>query len=625
MGGGLKQWRIFEMSRNLQPYQRVLSETKTELKLKLANGRASAGEIATVRRMLEIMETQLRSSPGSVLVYEGEKQWSNYIKNRAQNELFPYMVSKTASEAYIQKKLEYRELGCRLLMSPEKIYKFADNPQRGRSYLYHNNSMVSRIVKVINNELVKWLEQYPVNQEFFSRGWFLSWSAEAGLDLFLEERPDIVLLLRIAQTLPPYTEVYNVPVDRPSEIEAIELAIGLCPIVGNIVAAYEAYAGVDLFGYRLTDLERGILAASILLPIAGRVVKGGRAIYSEARLVAMYGQDAAAWSRAIRAGAQATSHGPSLSVIKEVEAEIRAQRSLDLNLAKRAAAELPNVMHGSAPISLTAEKAVADLFRQLSSKHDVLSSIDDLALSRVLKKGPNVDHIKGQLLEELVESRVVPWLHNPAGSLALGIQTGGKKLEFFPGHLIRDAQGRQITDGILAYRNKGVLEIMAIFEAKAGHRAARELSLAKSSISSLSEADRLELRAYSKDVLREDREAAQAAGISFNRTVEDIEREIIQTERGGQVRRDIERLSVHSDEELAKIRIGTESFTVRLSPKRTKFFGVLPKDVNSSLIERELSEEGFNFEIIGVDISQRDLKSIAEKLVPIATEMVGAP
>lgn len=624
------------MSRNLQPYQRALGEAEAELKAKLANGRASASEVAVARRAWEIMAAQLRSSPDSVLVYErmpadphsgrrGADRWRLGMYRLASDELFPHLASDAASAAYARKQQEYLDLGLRIVQSPDMRYRSVVDRQRGRSYLYRENPLVPRIMQVIAHELMRWFNEYPVDREFYRRGWYLSWSAEAGLGLFLQERPDMVALLRIAQTLPLDTEVSEVPVDRPAVVEAVELAIGLIPVVGSIVAAYEAYAGVDLFGYHLTDLERGILAATVLLPIAGRVVKGGRVIYSEGRMVAMYGRDAAAWSRTLRAGGQATASARSLRVIEEAETAIRAQRSLDRVLAQRAATELPNVVRGSAPVLSVVDQAVTDLFRQLSSRHGILRSLDEHALQRVLEKGPNVDHLKGQLLEELVEARVVPWLRDRAGSFALGVQTGGRQLEFIPGHLIRDASGRQITDGILAYRNNGVLEIAAVFEAKAGRRAARELSLASGSISSLSAAERAELRAYARDVLREQRAAAQEAGTPFSKTLDEVEREVALSERGGQVRRDIERLSQNADGTLAQIRLGSDLIPVRLSPTRTKFFGVLPRDVNRSLIERELTEAGFSFEIIGVDISQRDLQSIASDMVPLATTMAGAP
>lgn len=588
------------------------------------------------RSTWETMAAQLRQSPDSVLVYErlpadprtgasGADRWYLDTFRQANNELFPHLASDAAAEAYRRKLQEYLELGERIVRSPDMRYRHVVDRQRGRSYLYRESPLVPRIMQVIARELLRWFEEYPVDREFYRRSWYLTWSAEQGLGLFLQERPDIVVLLRIAQTLPYDVEVREVPVERPAVVEAIELAIGLVPIVGNLVAAYEAYTGVDLFGYRLTDLERGILAASVLLPIAGRLAKGGRALYSEGRLVAMYGQDAATWSRTIRASGQASAGGPVLRAIAEAEEVIRVQRSLDRALAQRAAQALPSAVRGPATVSSTVDPAVAGLFRQLSSQYPVLRSLDELAFQRVLEKGPNLDHLKGQLLEELVEARIVPWLRDRAGSYALGVQTGGRQLEFIPGHLIRDMNGRQITDGILGYRNNGVLEIVAVFEAKAGRRSARELSLRSASLSSLSADERAELRAFARDIWREQRIAAQEAGRPFNRTLEEIEREVALSERGGQVRRDIERLSENADGTLAQVRIGSDILPVRLSPTRTKFFGVLPRDVNRSLIERELREGGFNFEIIGADMSQRELRTIAAEMAPLARRLASAP
>jgi len=64
---------------------------------------------------------------------------------------------------------------------------------------------------------------------------------------------------------------------------------------------------------------------------------------------------------------------------------------------------------------------VTGLFRDMSAAYSELASLDALAIERILTKGPNVDHLKGQLLEELVERRVVPWLRTRMGGFALGI------------------------------------------------------------------------------------------------------------------------------------------------------------------------------------------------------------
>ena len=582
------------------------------------------------------MEEQLRARPSAVLEYDrrgpdrrtghsGAARWRYDVHLRAHNELFPHLASDEASAAYVRKVREYQEFGLRLMRLPDLRYRSVVDPRRGRSYLYRENPAVRRIMRLIATELVSWYEHYPADRPFYRYGWFLRFGVEAGFGIFLQERPDLVMLLRIAQTLPLDAEISDIPVDRPASVEAVELVIGLIPVVGNLVAAYEAYAGVDLFGYRLTPLERGILGASVLLPLAGRIAKGGRLLYTEARLVSLYGRDAAAWSRTIRVSQGAATHSAELRAVREAEAAIRTQRTIDRTVGQRAASALPTLVRAAGPGSSPVDQAVVDLLRDLTSRHASLRGLDEYALQRILDKGPNVNHLKGQLLEEILEARVVPWLRDRVGSFALGVETGGRQLEFIPGHIIRDANGRQITDGILATRNQGVLEIAAVFEAKAGRHAARELSRARGGRSSLTEVQRAELRAYARDVWREQRAAAQEAGQPFDATIEQIEREVALSEVGGQVRRDIERLAQNAGGPLTEIRVGTELLPVRISPTNTKFFGVLPRDVNRSLIERELEASGFSFEIIGVDIGQRDLRTIASEMVSLATTMANAP
>jgi len=59
-----------------------------------------------------------------------------------------------------------------------------------------------------------------------------------------------------------------------------------------------------------------------------------------------------------------------------------------------------------------------------------------------------------------------------------------------------------------------------------------------------------------------------------------------------------------------------------VSPTRTKFFGVVPKGVRTSLIEKEVRAEGFLFEALAVPIYTKDLGKIAEELLPLAEEML---
>ena len=71
----------------------------------------------------------------------------------------------------------------------------------------------------------------------------------------------------------------------------------------------------------------------------------------------------------------------------------------------------------------------------------------------------------------------------------------------------------------------------------------------------------------------------------------------------------------------SQIRIGAETFEVQISPTKTKFFGVVPRGVKTGTINKQLSREGVTYEILGVDIRAKDLKSLASDMVDLATKI----
>lgn len=608
---------------SIEAYKRRLARQEAKLKLTLAKGKGSAFELALARVTWQIMHTELTTAPNSVLAwdkmgpdpkwgFEGALRWAYESEKKAAGQIAPHYGT---DDEYLRKYEEYLDLSLKILKWGSVKQQVIQDKQAGKQWLILGpNALVPKINELIASELMRWFNAHPRTKELVTQ------SATVGLATMLSERPDLATLLRLAQTLPLDVEVSNIPVDRPAMVEAVEFAIGLIPVVGNVVAAYEAWSGEDLFGYQLTDLERGILGASVLLPVAGRLAKGGRALYSEARLVSLYGRDAAAWQRAIGASGRSAAEHQALDAIAKADRALRTQKSVAGALAKEAATAVPTLTKGSAAIATTVDQAIVDLLKELRTAHPALSALDELALQRVLAKGPNVDHLKGQLLEEMIESRLVPWLGGREGGYALGIVVpAGKKLEFIPGHIVRDSMGRQISDGLLAYRDGEKLVIAAVFEAKAGKNAARELSLKKGGMSSLTEAERAELRANAKDVWLEQRDAARATGQPFKKTIDDVEKEYALSELGGQVRRDVERLA-----DGATIRVGSENIAVTFSPTKTKFFGVIPRDVKAATIEAQLKDSGFTYEILGVDIASAKLKEIAGALQPLAETMAKA-
>lgn len=614
---------------NLAPYKAILLETEAKLKKQLASGKGSAMDLAYLRRQAEIMRYEFDTAPGSVLAWDRmgpdpkfgfspAQRWSLAAHKKGAEEISPNYGSQ---QQYTKKFTEYLDLGQEMLQWGRVRQQVIQDKQNGVQYLILGaDPLVPKIMRVLASELMRWFDAQPNDKRLNT------WPAKLGLAQMLHERPDLAVLLRISQTIPPLVEKSSIPIDRPGVVTLVETAIAIIPVVGSAVAAYEAWSGKDMFGYKLSDLERGILGASVLLPIAGRVVKGGRALYSEARLVKLYGQDAKVWSRTISAGGAGMANRQSLGIVSKAERELlRSKKILSGQLGTEAATAVKSLAHAGATLKAV-DTEVTQLLTKLKSAHPEMAALDSEALLRVLEKGPNVDHLKGQLLEEIVESRLVPWLRSREGSFALGIKVPeGKMLEFVPGHLIRDTGGRQITDGILMYRDGEKLVIAAVFEAKAGKSAARELSYKSGGKASLTNAEKLELRANAKDVWRDQRDEALAAGKKYTRTIEQIEKEYILSEKGGQVRRDIERLGIGTAGP-TEIRIGAETFDVRISPTKTKFFGVVPKGVNAKTIEKQLSNEGVTYEILGVDISAKDLKSIASELVSLAEKLAaGGP
>ena len=165
-----------------------------------------------------------------------------------------------------------------------------------------------------------------------------------------------------------------------------------------------------------------------------------------------------------------------------------------------------------------------------------------------------------------------------------------------------------------------MLNVLAVFEAKAGPKAARELSFARASISDLTGAEKTELRAFAKDTFREQRSLAKAAGKPYTKTLEQVEREMVQSERGGQIRRDIERLTKDY-----KINVGIQTLPITFSPTKTKFFALVPNDLSSrglATIRAELAAENVTFEVIDAGLSTKQLDDAASSLSSLAANFV---
>lgn len=95
------------------------------------------------------------------------------------------------------------------------------------------------------------------------------------------------------------------------------------------------------------------------------------------------------------------------------------------------------------------------------------------------------------------------------------------------------------------------------------------------------------------------------------------------SQAGGQIRRDIERLS-----ELGSINIGNIANDIVFSPTKTKFIGVVPAGLRPRLmtsIRAQLTAENLSFEIIAADVTSGELDTAATQLQNLARDFANAP
>ncbi len=620
------------MSIRLGKYRSYYLLQRADFRKEFAKGSAQPADLFRQKKVLEHMEANIHNKkiPAFELLDgseggnpgDGVELWHEIIRAEIDK---MYWASRLDSDAYFDTLEAYLKYWTRIGSTHLRIKAFTD-PSDGYRYVHRPNKLTKAVIASIEKELMAWIiANYDYDRHARSRG------PEYGLWSLLEERRDLKTGLRLAQVLPADVERFHVGIDRPAWVEVTSFAVGFIPFVGNAVAAYEAYAGRDIFGYKLTDTERAIIGASVLLPFAGRFVKTGKSLYTADRMKKLYGRDAADWVIAQSRGEALASLPILARKLDDTESLIRSGRKVGQELAqeldplfKKLADDVP--LQSSVPTNV--DPLTQNLFLKLSNKYGFLDDLDLLSLQRMVDKGPHVNHIKGQLLEELLESRVAKFMADPMGRELLGLpkeirgfKALDQKLEFIPGHLIRDADGRQITDGVIGFKDKdGVLNLLAVFEAKAGKGASRGLTSKSTSMKKMSKADRHELRMVAKEYLVELREEAEKKGNPFNLSLEQVERKIVKSERGGQIRTDVERLSEGANNVPVDILIGNESQAVRISTGRTKFFGVLPSNVSGKNIEKTIKGLGYNFEAMPLDITAQRLTVFAKRLAKEITD-----
>ncbi|KAG5290181.1 hypothetical protein I7I48_09723 [Histoplasma ohiense] len=609
--------------------QSILQEAKNDLTKLLTDATTNTTQIGIARERVEIMNEQWTTArPQVVGTYGGMaaslqakmkkmSMWYENATNAAAEKVAYETTSYDRLSSHKRKDAEHYVFANAWARSKYEFFVWYKNEYTGVTSIWESNPLIPRLTAAIRDEFQAWFQKQVVTQKLLDQ------SSESAMHDFLSERPDVVVLLNLIPRLPTTKTQTQGTIDRPTAVTAIEITLSLVPFLGNAIALYEVWTGRDLFGYDLSPVEQAILAASILLPIAGRMVKGGRALYTESRLVKLYGKDAASWGKVMNASARASEKQAVIRSIEAGEESLATLGRVEGKIAQEAAAAVKAVVTSPVAIPNVVAPETKVLWQTLSKRYPILDKLDEIAVDRILRKGPNVDHIKGQLLEELAESHIIPMLRERHAGFALGVKVPkGKTLEFVPGYSIMDASGRQITDGMLGYTDKQVFNILAIFEAKAGRKGARELTVTTTRVAKMSQDSLLEIKAAAKDFWLNARTIARNNKQPFSKTVADFEKQLLKTKDSGQLQRDLERLSRNAGKPLTKIYIGEVNTAVRISPTNTKFFGILPQGIRISLVEAEAKAAGFKFEALAVPMHKTDLDAVAKELVPHATQMV---
>ena len=311
----------------------------------------------------------------------------------------------------------------------------------------------------------------------------------------------------------------------------------------------------------------------------------------------------------------------------------------DLYELARDAQKLEERLKAVATSSRAGVLATVEQLRQLPHLRD----LDVAAVERLINLAPNEGHIKGQLLEELLNARMAKaeeLAANVPSKVLKEVKEQGLKLEFIPGHAIKDANGQLLTDGVIGFWKNDRFHIVTFFESKGGAAAGRGL---RRKWTGIPRAERPDLIKEAQSTgLSKMRELDQDAGEALAEAVAELKKrnpkkfgalttdEVIQ-----KFPNDVERSwGTLSQSEAGQIRKTTERVTdvgeMRLYGRPTPItsatggtphaVGVLPSDVSQASLREAMEKGGIqSFERLkNVPVTQADLNSLAKEIAKAA-------
>jgi hypothetical protein len=327
----------------------------------------------------------------------------------------------------------------------------------------------------------------------------------------------------------------------------------------------------------------------------------------------------------------------------------------------------------AAPKLLSSAK-IAAATQKLAGKFPVLTKLSEGAVERIVRAGYAAAEsggglrqakrwlgaVRGQLLEEISAVRVRNLIGTAEGRVALGLDKEAEDLIFVEGSRIRDAEGAQLTDGLIVRQTKDRIEIVGVLESKAGQFAAGKLSEGLTGLTRMAARDLVEGARDAKLLDKLAKIDPQLAGKMSPEAIDAMDkakdiagkaelrermiaaidklpeadlrplRKVMQKGEG-QVSLDIERLmdQEHSVDRLMSKQDRTVQIQLKDAqgnlrtvtaevPTRPKFYGATPKGVSTADIAKQLKAEGFKFN----ELDLGELGMTKEQLNDIARDLV---
>lgn len=429
-----------------------------------------------------------------------------------------------------------------------------------------------------------------------------------------------------------------------------DLAVGMIPVYGNYYAAVEVFSGYNMVLKELGPIERAALLVGILVPW---VVKGAK--------IAITLTKAGYKAMIISSSGSKALSAASVGAAKAVKAEAAAAKlaSIGAVAAAPAIAAAEVVLKGK-PISLSLRLSVSRLMTalvkssprlagamlpraqealmRLVRRWPLLQVLDEAALQRVAS-AKGVDLVKGTLFEELCWARLSSRFFGRFSPQALGIPPGllkvGEHLEGIPGHLLKDINGRQITDGMIGVRKAfatvvtratekgsiniaGRLKVFVNLEFKSGEASFKSLAGYAGRFSKLKGAAKQAIYALAQKEHEAEQIFAATNKLPYTKTLDEVAEAVYKRFSTGQVSKDFLRLIPDYAGNLAIIAENGVAWEVELVPQITQFWGIVRTGMDYKLlasVERSVRAEGFHFFVDRmVPVTAQELATMSEEI-----------